>query len=281
MASFEKINIPQQPPMVMIDRLIKAEETETITALVVRADNVFVENGYLCEPGLIENMAQTAAAGMGAQPSTPGSKPRKGYIGALKNLKIDKLPAVGEEIITRVTVMHTILNATIIQAEVRHHDEVIARGELKIFLEEKEPDPPENQAEQQEPLMYRNNREVFYSFNKEKGFTQKVDYQYSANQEIIRQGWDAAEERMNAVRQQIAAGMLSPIAYHMERCLMELPILASYMKLTRWRVRRHLKPSGYNKLTTELRSKYAAVFGIPVNELDKIDPKDQPQKGTQ
>ncbi|HNW75329.1 MAG TPA: hypothetical protein PKJ28_00435 [Bacteroidales bacterium] len=280
MASSEKINIPQQPPMVMIDRLIKADEAETITALVVSADNVFVENGYLREPGLIENMAQTAAAGMGAKSSTPESKPRKGYIGALKNLKIDKLPAVGEEIITRVMVVNNVLNATIIEAEVTCHDEVIARGELKIFLEEKAPDPPETLAEQPDPLMYRYNREVFYSFNKETGFTQKVDYQYSANQQIIRQGWDAAEDRLDAVRQEIAAGILSPIAYHMERCLMELSILASYMKLSKWRIRRHLKPSGYHKLTPELRSKYAAVFGISVNELDNIDPMDQPQKGT-
>ena len=94
-------------------------------------------------------------------------------------------------------------------------------------------------------LIYRNNRELFYSFDRESGFTAKVGFQYSANQEIIRQSWDAAEERLTEVRKRVRAGLVSPIAYHMERCLMEIPMLADYMEMPKWRVRRHLRPSVY------------------------------------
>ena len=86
-------------------------------------------------------------------------------------------------------------------------------------------------------LIYTYNREVFYHFDKEKGFTQKVDYQNPNNQVIIKQSWDAAEQRLNEVKQQVIIGKLSPIAYYMEKILMEVPMLAAYMEIPKWRIK--------------------------------------------
>jgi len=124
---------------------------------------------------------------------------------------------------------------------------------------------------EQENLIYRNNRELFYSFDPEKGYSRSVGYQYSANQEIIRQSWDAAEERLEEVRRKVMSGELSPIAFHMERCLMEIPMLAAYMQIAKWRVRRHLKPTVYNRLSEKTKNRYASVFGIGSGELEKLD----------
>jgi predicted hotdog family 3-hydroxylacyl-ACP dehydratase len=134
MAPSEKINIPQKPPMVMVDRLIRSEGTETVTAFMIRPDNVFLENGKLTEAGLIENMAQTAAAGSGSKPEEAGREPRTGFIGGIKDLAINKLPCTGEEIVTRATVEHSVLDATVVRAEVRLNERVIAGCEMKIFL---------------------------------------------------------------------------------------------------------------------------------------------------
>jgi len=133
MAPSEEIRIPQKPPMVMVDRLILATPTETVTAFVIRPGNVFVENGRFTEPGLIENMAQTAAAGSGAR-QEPGSEPRKGFIGGIRDLVIRQLPATGDEILTRVKVEHTVMDASVVQAEVRLNNEMIASCGMKIFL---------------------------------------------------------------------------------------------------------------------------------------------------
>jgi 3-hydroxyacyl-[acyl-carrier-protein] dehydratase len=134
MASFEEINIPQKPPMVMVDRLIEVMEKTTVTSFLIKEDNVFCDHGEFREPGLIENMAQTAAAGAGARPGNSGGKAPLGFIGGIRNLKIDGFPKVGQEIITRVTVMHEVFDATIVQGEVFQDEELIARCELKIFL---------------------------------------------------------------------------------------------------------------------------------------------------
>ena len=116
-------------------------------------------------------------------------------------------------------------------------------------------------------LIYRNNRELFYSFDKEKGYQRRVDYQYSANQAIIKQGWDVVEERMEDVKRAIQNKELSPIAYYMEKNLMEVPMLSAYSGIAAWRVKRHLRYRPFLKLTPKLLKRYSDVFGIPVSEL--------------
>jgi hypothetical protein len=125
------------------------------------------------------------------------------------------------------------------------------------------------QAAGQEERIYSYNRELFYHFDPEKGFTKSVDYQNSSNQVIIKQSWDIANERLEAVKQRVEAGMVSPIAYFMERSLMEIPMLAAYMALPKWRVRMHLKPRVFARLKPALLEKYASVFDISVPQLMK------------
>jgi 3-hydroxyacyl-[acyl-carrier-protein] dehydratase len=137
MASPEEINIPQKPPMVMVDRLLSAEGKKTVTSLRIRDDNIFVEEGYFMEPGLIENMAQTAAAGVGYLASLKHRDPPVGFIGGIKNLAIHDLPKSGQEIKTEITVEHEVMNATVATGKIYLKDKLLASCELKIFLLEK------------------------------------------------------------------------------------------------------------------------------------------------
>ncbi|MEI6681986.1 MAG: 3-hydroxyacyl-ACP dehydratase [Bacteroidota bacterium] len=139
MALPETINIPQKPPMVMVDRLVELTETSIVTSFMIREDNLFCENGKFREPGLVENMAQTAAAGTGARLAGDGSSAPLGFIGGIRNLTIVELPPAGQEISTRVTILHQVFDATIVLGEVFLSNRLIASGELKIFLQRKEP----------------------------------------------------------------------------------------------------------------------------------------------
>jgi predicted hotdog family 3-hydroxylacyl-ACP dehydratase len=134
MASFEKINIPQKPPMVMVDRVVEISDKRTVTAFHISRDNVFVENDFFREPGLIENMAQSAAAGVGARPGMADKEAPMGFIGGIRNLKIHALPKVGQEILTHVTVVHEIFDATVVSGNVFLGNQLIAECEMKIFL---------------------------------------------------------------------------------------------------------------------------------------------------
>jgi len=88
MALPQEINIPQKPPMVMVDRLTGVVENVTTTTFLIRDDNIFCENGELREPGLIENMAQTAAAGTGARTGDSAAEAPAGIIGGIRSLII-------------------------------------------------------------------------------------------------------------------------------------------------------------------------------------------------
>ncbi len=127
--------IPQRPPMVMIGKLIAVEGKKTITSFLVSSDNIFVMGGFFREAGLIENMAQTAAAGAGYTARTSGQAPRVGFIGAIKNLEILFLPECGNELITEVVVDYEIMNAILTTCRIHAGDRLCASCELKIFLQ--------------------------------------------------------------------------------------------------------------------------------------------------
>lgn len=127
--------IPQAPPFVMIDELIEVSESVTRTDFTIREGHLFVANNLFTEPGLIENMAQTAAAGTGFQASQGGKPAPVGFIGSIKNLKIDQLPKVGDTIQTSIVFLHQVLQAHVVQAEVRLKDQIIASATLNIFLQ--------------------------------------------------------------------------------------------------------------------------------------------------
>jgi 3-hydroxyacyl-[acyl-carrier-protein] dehydratase len=126
--------IPQRPPMVMIGKLLRVEEKKIISSFILKEDNIFCENGFFREPGLIENIAQTAAAGTGFKYKSSEKEPPQGFIGGIKNLVILSLPSVHDEIVTEVTIDHKIMNATVITGKTYCHGTMIASCEMKIFL---------------------------------------------------------------------------------------------------------------------------------------------------
>ncbi|MFH1296126.1 MAG: 3-hydroxyacyl-ACP dehydratase [Bacteroidota bacterium] len=134
MAPFEKINIPQKPPMVMVDKLITVANGIVETTFLIREDNLFCDHGLFTEAGLVENMAQTAAAGVGSKPSLAGNEPPVGFIGGIRNLKIIRFPATGDELFTRISVEHEVFEALVVQGEVFLNDQLIASCQLKLFL---------------------------------------------------------------------------------------------------------------------------------------------------
>jgi hypothetical protein len=81
------------------------------------------------------------------------------------------------------------------------------------------------------------------------------------------QAWHVIEAEVAHVLERVRAGKASPLAYHMAKHQMNVALLGKYVGMFRWRVRRHLKPSGFKALTSDLLQRYADVFGISLQEL--------------
>ncbi len=126
--------IPQRPPFVMVDELLFSDEKITRSKFLIKADNIFVENGCLKEPGLVENIAQTAAARAGYISNLENKPVSVGYIGAIKNLVINGFPKINEEIITEITIENQIFDVTLISGKIIYNDLILAQCEMKIFI---------------------------------------------------------------------------------------------------------------------------------------------------
>lgn len=128
--------IPQKTPMNMVDGLIDSDETSTTSRLALTNRNIFCKNGYFQEPGLIENIAQTAALRAGYEALQKKTKATVGFIGAIKRMKIYALPNDSSVLHTTITVLTEVTNATIIRGEVHTDSKLLASGEMSIFKQE-------------------------------------------------------------------------------------------------------------------------------------------------
>ncbi|OFX72197.1 MAG: hypothetical protein A2X12_10350 [Bacteroidetes bacterium GWE2_29_8] len=128
--------IPQRSPIVMVDELTYCDEYSATTKFCIESDNIFCENNFFQEVGIIENIAQTAAAMSGHKLLLNNQPIKLGFIGAIKNLHVYRLPIVFSTIETTVTIENKVMNVQFIKGIVRVGDNIIAECEMKIFLEE-------------------------------------------------------------------------------------------------------------------------------------------------
>ncbi len=118
----------------MIDGLLSSNETTTTTSFGIRADNIFVVDDVLREPGLVENIAQTAAARAGYISKTENKPVMVGYIAAINNLQVFALPKTGDELITEITIENQIFAVSLISGKISCNGQLIARCSMKIFI---------------------------------------------------------------------------------------------------------------------------------------------------
>lgn len=126
--------IPQRPPIVMVDCFFGIEEDRSYSGLTVTTDNIFCEAGKLQEAGLIEHIAQSAAARIGFLYTQQGKEVPLGFIGSVDKLKIYSLPDVGQKLLTEITVVQEVFDITLISAQVKADEELTAECRMKIFI---------------------------------------------------------------------------------------------------------------------------------------------------
>lgn len=130
--------IPQRAPIVMVDEFLGMDDNVSRTSLSVREDNIFVNNGLLSECGLIEHIAQSAAARVGYIFNSKNQPIPIGYIGTVNDFKIVANPKVGDTISTTIEILQEVFNITLIQAHCYVGESEIATCKMKIFLENNE-----------------------------------------------------------------------------------------------------------------------------------------------
>jgi predicted hotdog family 3-hydroxylacyl-ACP dehydratase len=126
--------VPQKSPFVLVDKLIYADENSSVCCFHIPEDHIFVSQGFYSTSGLVESIAQTAAAGTGYLSKKNNKKVPVGYIGAVQKLEVTDWPPVNAEIIMEIKLVTNIMQVSLVFGLVKYGGNTIAQCEMKIFV---------------------------------------------------------------------------------------------------------------------------------------------------
>lgn len=112
-------------------------------------------------------------------------------------------------------------------------------------------------------------KQLFYAVDASGDYTPVSSVGWEPENVALVQAWEEVEHRVAETRNKVQNGELSPVAYYMERTLLDLPLLARKVGKFQWQVKRHMKPAVFKTLSAGMLARYAAVFSIPAETLQK------------
>jgi hypothetical protein len=116
-----------------------------------------------------------------------------------------------------------------------------------------------------------NFKELCYAVDENGEYTTELSTGWSPKTIALNNAIEALNERISASKQRVIDLKVSPLEYYMELHKMDLPILASYVGIWKWRVKRHFRPAIFKNLNNKTLQKYADVFDITIEELQHTD----------
>ena len=130
--------LPHRQPMLMADFILELTPETVITSFEIKPDNIFVLNNELVESGLIENVAQTCSSILGQSFFQNPDVETKviGFITSIKKIEIFALPKVGDNIISKASLISKYENICNIFCETFIDDQLLIRAEINLFIQE-------------------------------------------------------------------------------------------------------------------------------------------------
>jgi len=112
--------------------------------------------------------------------------------------------------------------------------------------------------------------EVCYAVGDNGRYTLSPSLGWDAKNIVNDQAWTAIAEETRRMHALVQSGKLSPIAYYQAKHQMDIGLLAHYVALANWRVKRHRRPEIFLRLPERILRKYATVFGVSTADLKTV-----------
>ncbi|TXF75800.1 hypothetical protein [Chryseobacterium sp.] len=116
-----------------------------------------------------------------------------------------------------------------------------------------------------------NMTEVVYVTDENDQYTTANSTGWEAKKLALEESLELIQEKVDQAKKDVAAGTASPILYFMEKNKMDVGVLSAYVGIWSFFVKRHLKPTGFKKLSAKTLEKYAKAFEIDAEELKNFD----------
>jgi hypothetical protein len=117
-------------------------------------------------------------------------------------------------------------------------------------------------------------RDVQYALDENGKYTTVKSLGWEPKNIIMMNAWEYENDKISEARKLVREGKMSPVYYHMKRCLMDKKLLASYTGFSRFGISRHCKPHIFKRLSDNKLDRYVYAFGLKKREdLFKIEPE--------
>lgn len=87
---------------------------------------------------------------------------------------------------------------------------------------------------------------------------------------VTQQAVDALKQQASAALTRAKAGLSASLEYWMYENRMDIVVLAQSTGLWQWRVRRHLQPARFARLSDKLLNIYADALGMHIEQLKSL-----------
>lgn len=113
-------------------------------------------------------------------------------------------------------------------------------------------------------------RKLIYAVNDDGEFVGVKSTGWSVEAQATQTALDQFKNNCADSLQRAHLGKTAILEYYMYSRRMDLSLLSQTTGFFKWRIRRHLKPPVYAKLSNKVLAKYAQALEIDIDELRKI-----------
>lgn len=129
---------------------------------------------------------------------------------------------------------------------------------------------------QQPDAIYEGETKVIYAVNAEGKLTTASTSGWDAEIAALKDAIDEIDHLAQEALERSQAGLTSPLEYHMYHQRLDLSMLAQAMGKFQWQIRRHFKPSVFNRLSEQQCQAYAKVLGLDSATLKTLPGQESP-----
>ncbi len=123
---------------------------------------------------------------------------------------------------------------------------------------------------------YANNKKAIYATNEKGEYSIVASSGWKVEEEVTKQALNELERLADQAYDLVVAGKFSPLYFHMFNQRMDLQILAQATGIFRWRIKRHLKPRIFARLSRGMLERYADALGVKAEDLGSLPQRGEP-----
>lgn len=130
--------VPHKPPMLIVNKLLEVNERASVSEMEISGDTIFIgENGKLDAASYPEIISQSIAAQNGFKNLGNQKSSAEGLLLGVKNLEILGTAGIGDKLRVSVYKVAKYGEFGIIKGEIFKGEDLIARGEIKVWHRDK------------------------------------------------------------------------------------------------------------------------------------------------